>query len=71
MKIKCHNSFMYVTVHAILEWRDGCPFKTKVVGYAHRDRVKGKDEMYSSISTKLTDPRLHPTGEVTLEPFLE
>jgi hypothetical protein len=47
------KSYEYVEVFQVIEYKDGCVFKTKSVGFAHRNRPKGKDEVYTSLSTKL------------------
>lgn len=33
--------------------RDGLVYKTKPLGFAHRDRPKGENEIYTSLSTQL------------------
>jgi hypothetical protein len=55
-------SFEYVQVWRITEMKDGYVYKTVPVGYAHRDRPKGKDEVYSPLSTNLTKQQ-----DITLE----
>lgn len=66
-KCQAHNSFLYVTVYDILEWRDGAVYKTKKKGYAFKTRPKGDNEMYSSISTSITKHG----GEITLKPWID
>ncbi len=48
------DSFFYVSVHRVISRRDGLVYKTKPIGYAHRDRAKGEGEVYGSISTSIT-----------------
>ncbi len=54
MTIPPWESFFYVSVYQVVSRRDGCVYKTKPIGFAHRDRPKGEDETYSSISTSIT-----------------
>jgi hypothetical protein len=58
-----YKSYEYVEVWQILERRDGCIYKTKSIGFAHRNRPLGKDETYSPLSTTLTKDN----NEITLE----
>jgi len=55
--IQSHYSFRYSEVYEIVEWRDGCVFKTKSIGFIHNDDAHkfSKDKyILSSLSTKLT-----------------
>lgn len=70
MVVKIWEAWKYVTVYDVLEWRDGAVFRTEFKGFAHRDRPRGQNEVYSSVSTSLTNPKTHPSGETTLEPWL-
>jgi hypothetical protein len=47
------KSYEYVEAFLITQYKDGCVFKTKPIGYAHRDRPKGPEERYASLSTSL------------------
>lgn len=71
------KSFMYVEVFQITERRkgmvqaegsqaspsDACAYKTRSVGFSHRERPKGAEEIYAPLDTKLTSGK----EEVTLE----
>lgn len=52
-KINAWDTYMYVEVYKITQYKDGCVYKTKPIGFAHRDRPKQKDETYASLSMKL------------------
>ncbi len=58
------ESFLYHEVYVVIEWRDGCVYKTKPVGFCHKDRLKKEGEIYASVSTD-------PTGDITLGPMLD
>lgn len=66
-KFDCH---LYVSVHKVTEWKDGKVAGTKLLGYAFKSRPKKADEVYSSLSTKLTDPKVGGATMV-LSPWLE
>lgn len=52
-----YRSYEYVEVFKVTERRDGAIYKTKSIGYAHRDRVKAEDEVYASLPMHLLKQR--------------
>ena len=65
--LKSHAAVVdYREVFVVTERRNGLIYKTKSIGYAHRDRRRGEDEVYASLPTKIT------LGvEVTLQPIID
>lgn len=47
------QSFEYVEVFLITQYKDGCVFKTRPLGFAHRSRPKKENEEYASIPISL------------------
>ena len=43
------KSYEYVEVFQIIEYKDGCVFKTKSIGFAHSDRPQGPEERYAPL----------------------
>ena len=52
--IPSYKSYEYVEVFKITECRDDAIYRTKSIGFAHRDRPKQDDEIYAPLSTTLT-----------------
>ena len=65
--IPAWKSFEYVEVRIITEMKDGLVFRTKVIGFAHRDRPRQDNERYASLSTSMTQGK----ETVELSPFME
>lgn len=51
--IDAHDAWNYVEVFQVIEWKNGCVFKTKHKGFAAATRPKQDDEVYAPLSTKL------------------
>ena len=65
--IYSYDSYQYNQVYKILEMKDDCVWKTKSLGFIHRDEQKNyKDCVFSSISTHLTGKGVH----CTLYPYI-
>lgn len=62
VKIPVWQAYLYVEVFRVTELKDGFIFKTKRVGYAHRDRPKAEDEVYSAIPMSIIRPALAARG---------
>lgn len=57
------RSYEYVEVYLITELRGDRVYKTRSLGYAHRQRPKGEMETYAALPTCLTRGQI----EITLE----
>lgn len=44
----------YIEVREVIEWRNGQVYRTIHKGYAHRNRTKKDNEIYTSLSTSMT-----------------
>lgn len=62
-QIQCWRAYEYVQVFRIVETRRGKVYKTASVGFAHRARPQGSDEIYAAIPLE----RLRGREEFTLE----
>lgn len=66
--IKSFKSCYYCEVWKILKWKDNCIYKTKSIGFIHKDDIKkypSNEFVFSPISTKLIE-----TDKCTLTPYL-
>lgn len=52
MIIRAFESYLYVEVFEIIEYKNGAVYKTKSKGYAKADRPKQPDELYCAISIR-------------------
>ncbi len=69
LTIESFNSYQYREVHEITVWKDGYVWKTKVIGFIHRE----DKHLYPSDKYALTSISTHLTRgpHCTLHPYLE
>jgi hypothetical protein len=66
VEVEKYDAWKYVEVYRVVEWKDGLIYRTKSVGYAKAERPREPDEVYASVSTRLTQG----TGKMVLDPFI-
>ena len=66
-KIRAFDSHLYRELYVVTERRGGAVYRTRFVGYVYASRPRGEDEVYSSLSTRLTQGG----GEITLSPWVD
>ena len=54
MQIENYKAHEWWEVHTIIAWKEGKIFRTKFKGYAKKERPIHDDEIYTSLSTKIT-----------------
>jgi len=54
--LKSHQAYLYQAIYRIVSFKDGCIYKTRFLGHAHRSYIWDPDKFVtSSISTKLLE----------------
>jgi hypothetical protein len=69
LTIESSRSYQYRELFKVTAWKDGCVWKTKSLGFIHRDEEKNyptSDYITSSISTSLTNEDI-----CILDPFIQ
>ena len=52
--VKVGDLCEWAEVREVVEWKEGAVYKTRFLGYAKWGRPREENEVYSSLSTKLT-----------------
>jgi hypothetical protein len=70
-RINRNDSYLYAEISKIVQWKDGQIYKTRCLGCIERKLIN-ESELFkqgfilSSLSTRLTDPRLGKTVDLNI-----